>query len=810
MGDRRSEGARSSTATVSMSSVRSTRQAPAARFQPGSNREIGRLLSSYAIQARLVIAPASDRYESEADRVADAVMRMPVGGPPVGAGISSISASPVQRRCSECEDEKMQRRAAGDPSYLQRKCTKCEEEEELHRKASCGNVGGLSSSIESSINTARGEGHPIPTGLRRQLEPRFGTDFSGIRLHTDTGAANLAASVGAHAFTTRQDIFFAAGRYQPNTPEGRRLLAHELTHTIQQRQASGIATIQRDAADDNITEEEVRKQLAEREAVESVDTSPEEEAAAGESEEPIDEKKTTEEAKAAQAEQPSGEIVVPNFDTESEPCPKLWDEGPEPAAPAQAEEEPEEPLYSKLFSLTNPIALVGMIASAAWKALPLSVRAAAINKAIDGAIQGVNVLPGETLGPLWGWFQAGLTGFLSKLRKVDDKEKVVIFEKVGSMVLGLNARAQMGFGIGVLKGFFIDGLLGIVQMIIDIVCFVPRALKFIEKFAQFMKDLPEEMEAAWDAIKSLAASVKGAIGGAVDELKAIWKDPKRAIDLMKMVYEAGKSKAKEIGEMIADKLLEYARLPSQTLGEKIGRIVGQVAFEAVVTYLTAGAEAGISALKVAAKEALEWVVELGKKFFQVVKRLLPILEDIAHVIARAAKFLTKVFKTICDKINQAIQRVLDFFYSILGLCSEGSFKCKRYSHKKPKDKKKCLGRFVPRLGGFSPHDDYCRRVTNRSQDFRIVLGPVRRCTFDAKVGRMLVECKTGYGWLVSPVVQAKPWFGFARTALRAQSLRCLATAVSCGYTYVWYVQNAQAAAYLNAFFGGVPPVLHKP
>lgn len=769
------------------------------------------MLASHAIQAKLTVSPPGDRYESEADRVADRVMRMPASAPPLGPGISRVSVSPVQRKCSECEDEKLQRQAAGDPLYLQRKCAKCEEED-LHRKASGSRGGGaVPSSIESSIDSARGGGHPLPPALRNHFEPRFGVDLSGVRLHAGTHAAGLANAVGAHAFTTRQDIFFAAGRYQPESLEGRRLLAHEITHTIQQRQSPGIAPIQREENYDATTEEQVRNEIAERDAVETSDTSPEEDVAASGKEEPIDERKTQQEAKALQSEEPAGEIIVPEFDTESEPCPKLWQEGPEPAASAKAEEEPDEPIYKQLLSLSSPAALAGLVGRAAWKALPLSIRAAAIDKAIDSAIQGVKVLPGDALvGPMWGWFQAGLSGFLARLRKVDDAEKVTIFEKMGSMVLGLNTKAQMGFGIGVLKGFFIDGLLGIVQMIIDIVCFIPRALKFIERFAQFMQELPEEMQAAWDALKSLAVSIKSAIGGAVDELKAIWKDPKRAIDLMTMVYEAGKTKAREIGEMIADKLLEYARLPAQALGEKIGRIVGQVAFEAVVTYLTAGAEAGISALKVVAREALEWVIELGRKFFQIVKKLLPVIEDIANVIVRAAKFLTRVFKALCDKVNQAIQRILDFFYSILGLCTKGSFKCKRHSHKKPKDKTKCQGRFVPRLGGFTPHDTYCKRVTNRSQDFRIVLGPVRRCNFDAKVGRLLVECKTGYGWLSSPVVQAKPWFGFAKTALRAQSLRCLATAVSCGYSYEWYVKNAHAAAYLNTFFGGVPPVLHKP
>jgi len=406
-------------------------------------------------------------------------------------------------------------------------------------------------------------------------------------------------------------------------------------------------------------------------------------------------------------------------------------------------------------------------------------------------------------------FRAGMLGFLKRMKKVDDKEKVSLVEKVGSMVLGLNAEANTGFALGMLNGFFVDGLLGIVQMILDIVCFVPRALKFIENFASFLKELPDQMQAAWDAIREAAASIASAIGGAVGELKEIVRNPKRAIELLTIISEAAKAKAQEIGEGIADALLGYAHLPARKLGDKAGRLAGQAAFEIVATYLTAGAEAEILTLKTAARQAVKWVLELGKKFFDLVRRVLPVLEDIANVVIRAAKFLTKLFKAVCDKVNHAIQRIIDFFYSVLGFCRKGSFKCRMPSKKPPADKSKCRGRFIPRLGGFTPHDSYCARVTDRKQDFRIKLGPVRRCDFDAKKGFLLVECKTGYGWLDNPTVQALPWFKFATTALRAQALRCLATAASCGYAYVWYVQDKHAAAYLQALFKGVPPVLHR-
>lgn len=79
-----------------------------------------------------------------------------------------------------------------------------------------------------------GSGGSLPAGVRKFMEPRFGADFSGVRVHSDGAAAQKSAKIDAQAFTTGRDIHFARGRFQPDTPAGKELIAHELTHTIQQ------------------------------------------------------------------------------------------------------------------------------------------------------------------------------------------------------------------------------------------------------------------------------------------------------------------------------------------------------------------------------------------------------------------------------------------------------------------------------------------------------------------------------------------------------------------------------------------------
>ncbi|QGZ90598.1 eCIS core domain-containing protein [Microcystis aeruginosa] len=88
--------------------------------------------------------------------------------------------------------------------------------------------------VEAAIEQARGGGRSLDSGIQRQMESAFGTNFSGVRVHTDSTADALNQSLSARAFTTGQDIFFRQGEYNPGSSGGKELLAHELTHVVQQ------------------------------------------------------------------------------------------------------------------------------------------------------------------------------------------------------------------------------------------------------------------------------------------------------------------------------------------------------------------------------------------------------------------------------------------------------------------------------------------------------------------------------------------------------------------------------------------------
>jgi hypothetical protein len=116
---------------------------------------------------------------------------------------------------------------------VKRKCAACEQEE-VHRSPSAGAAGGLADAATQRALKSLSSGAPMSAAERTYFEPRFGTDFGGVRIHSGLDADRAAAAVGARAFTFGSDIAFADGEYRPGSDAGRALLAHELAHVVQQ------------------------------------------------------------------------------------------------------------------------------------------------------------------------------------------------------------------------------------------------------------------------------------------------------------------------------------------------------------------------------------------------------------------------------------------------------------------------------------------------------------------------------------------------------------------------------------------------
>ena len=171
-----------------------------------------------AVQKKLSVGSANDSYEIEADRVADKVMKMSEPSPQV-----THSGALLQRKCAACEqEEKLQMKPLAETISP------------LIQRSSTENGGVAPNHVENQITSSKGGGNSMDHETKNFMGSRFGTDFSAVKIHTGNEAVQMSRELNAQAFAVGNDIYFNEGKYNPNSDKGKHLLAHELTHMIQQ------------------------------------------------------------------------------------------------------------------------------------------------------------------------------------------------------------------------------------------------------------------------------------------------------------------------------------------------------------------------------------------------------------------------------------------------------------------------------------------------------------------------------------------------------------------------------------------------
>jgi hypothetical protein len=170
--------------------------------------------------------------------VATAVMRMPE------SQITGETEEKLQRQPRD-EEEAMRRQPVekDDEKLRMKPMEEDKEEVTLQAKEAPGHTPKVRAGLASRIQALRGGGRPLPESVRAFFEHRFGCDFSNVRVHTGADAADLARSINARAFTVGCDIVFGSNEYAPQRTTGWQLLAHELTHVVQQGAARGIKSV---------------------------------------------------------------------------------------------------------------------------------------------------------------------------------------------------------------------------------------------------------------------------------------------------------------------------------------------------------------------------------------------------------------------------------------------------------------------------------------------------------------------------------------------------------------------------------------
>lgn len=221
----------------------------------------------FGIQKKLSVGKSDDAYEKEADNIADKVVEK-TNQPSFLNERSTFfppASNPVVQKSSEEEVQKQEETeeiqekpisesitpvvqlASEDDDTLQKMPF-----EDVQQKTEGNNAGHASSNLERNLNGSRGGGAPLASESKDQMESGFGTDFSNVRIHNDSNSVQMNKELGSQAFASGNDIYFNQGKYNPSSKDGQHLLAHELTHTVQQG-ASPRNTVQKVEGTETIT-----------------------------------------------------------------------------------------------------------------------------------------------------------------------------------------------------------------------------------------------------------------------------------------------------------------------------------------------------------------------------------------------------------------------------------------------------------------------------------------------------------------------------------------------------------------------------
>lgn len=567
----------------------------------------GNRAASTCIQAKLVVGDAGDHYEHEADRTADAVMRMPDGTPM--AGPAALGAPRVQRLCAACEEE-----ARTQPQ-------RDEEAKRVSRSAErTGALPEITPERESRLLGMKGKGQPLPESVRNFFEPRFGVAFGDVRVHTGAEAADSARAVNARAFAMGSDLVFGTGQYAPESPSGRHLLAHELAHVVQQT-GGGAASPTHHASD---------------------------------------------------RDEAGG---IPH-------AAGAYQATPAPAGGQVPMVQRQLPGLGLVPGL-DPSTLIGK----AWLRLPKTAKASIIDQAIDAALQVVDQFPGKVfLGDLWIFIKEGLLGFYGKLKSAKEDVKIQAIDKVAAIMAGESAEYAKGLLIGLLKGFFLDGALGIFILIWDVIKGLKDLWDFFGRLAQLIDGLPDEIANLLKGFQELGQELAANIGSAIDELKKMVTDPQQAGSFVTTIVEKGKEFAKQGGERMADAILDFFSKPGAEaqIGETAGRVMGVVLWEVLFAVLTAGGGAAVTGAKAGLEAAVQFLKRIAGTviggFLKVFEEARVVFSKVVEVVRAAAQYVKGKLAQLGERFAKLLEDIREFFATLLKNCHESVLSCKWPKH----------------------------------------------------------------------------------------------------------------------------------
>lgn len=195
----------------------------------------------FGVQAKLSVGKSNDKYEAEADHVADKIVSHTTqkSAEPFFTTSTQTKNQATQIHKKENNENEIQQKPLAElitpvtPLQSVQKCN-CDKENVQKKDKDESQNDIPNPNFESQLNSSKGGGMSLSSTIAKEMESGFGTDFRNIRIHNDSSAVQMSEEIGAQAFANGNDIYFNKGKYDPNSQSGKHLLAHELTHTVQQ------------------------------------------------------------------------------------------------------------------------------------------------------------------------------------------------------------------------------------------------------------------------------------------------------------------------------------------------------------------------------------------------------------------------------------------------------------------------------------------------------------------------------------------------------------------------------------------------
>lgn len=514
------------------------------------------------VQAKLTVSRPGDPAERDADRVAAEVMRS-----------AELSRPPmrVAPTCSRCAED-------GSP------CSGCQ----ARRSADAAGGGAAGSGTAGggvSVAVPSG-GRPLRPADRAFFEPRLGVNLAGVRVHTGPAAGASARSLRAKAYTVGSDVVFGAGRYAPESSQGRHLLAHELAHVAQQ---SGVV---HRAPDEGLS---------------------------------------------------------------------LLD-------------------AAAIVATRGPAGLAGEI----WLRLSREQKESYVDRALEGAATVVANLPSDPMmGLLWPLFRTGLEGFIARLRspQVKAEEKIQAMDKIAGIVAGKNMEFNKAFLIGLAKGFFVEGMLGIFIMLRDIVKALPQVWEFIKSIGRAIAGFPDEIADFLMDLRGTWQNLFNESGSIAAQAWEYARNPGRVLEALSSAWSSIKDLVRSKAGDLAEALVKAVNRPGSeaTLGETTGSVLGQGLWEVVFDVVTVGGGAAVTGVKAALQPVIAFFQRLGGKivsgFTALFRQVHGLLEPAIKWIRSTASSAKGKLGEFGEKLGKLVEKLKDFFARLLNSCHESKLTC---------------------------------------------------------------------------------------------------------------------------------------